>query len=54
VDVTALDSDSEWAPYHRVDDVKKLEAMPVALRGGDLKAAAKLACIYELKPIGGE
>ena len=54
VDVTFLEEDHEWAPYLSFDDVKKLETVRDALRAGDLKAAAKLARIYELKPIAAE
>jgi hypothetical protein len=54
VDVTALESDSEWSPFYRPDDVRKLEAVRDALRRGDLKAASKLARVFELKPVAAE
>lgn len=54
VGVTFLEEDHERAPYLSFDDAKKLEAVRDALRAGDLKAAAKLARIYELKPVATE
>lgn len=54
VDVELLDEDHEWAPYLSLADVRKLDAVRDALRAGDLAAAAKLARIYELKPIAAE
>jgi hypothetical protein len=35
-------------------DAKKLDEVRLALRNGDLAAAAKLAKIYELKPVAAE
>ncbi len=54
VDVELLDEDHEWAPYLSLADVRKLDAVRDALRAGDLAAAARLARIYELKPIAAE
>ncbi len=41
-------------PYHDLSDIEKLDQVRLALRRGDLKAAAKLARVYELKPITAE
>ena len=54
VDVTLIESDSDWSPYFSIDDIEKLDAVRIALRAGDLKAAAKLGRIYELKPVAAE
>ncbi|MFA7305144.1 MAG: hypothetical protein WC026_00550 [Hyphomicrobium sp.] len=51
VDVTQIETDSEWSPYYALEDIEKLDRVRLALRRGDLKAAAKLARIYELRPI---
>ncbi|CEJ89122.1 conserved hypothetical protein [Hyphomicrobium sp. GJ21] len=51
VDVTQIETDSEWAPYYGLEDIEKLDKVRLALRRGDLKAAAKLARVYELRPI---
>ncbi len=51
VDVTQIETDSEWSPYYALDDIEKLDQVRLALRRGDVQAAAKLARIYELKPI---
>lgn len=51
VDVTLIDTGHEWSPYISAADTRKLDEVRLALRKGDLKAAAKLAKVYELKPI---
>ena len=43
VDVTLIETESDWAPYYSLDDAEKLEAVRFALKQGDLKAAARLA-----------
>ena len=42
---------SGWDPTIDREDVEKLERVRLALRNGDLAAAAKEATIYELLPI---
>lgn len=54
VEVELLDDDHEWAPYLSFADAKKLDEVRVALREGDLKAAARLGRVYELKPVAAE
>jgi len=36
------------------EDVRKLDEVRLALRRGDLVAAARLARVYELKPVAAE
>ena len=54
VQVTLIEEEGAWSPYYSLEDAKKLDAVRVALRNGDLKAAAKLARVYELKPVAAE
>ena len=54
VAIELLEEDHEWAPYISSEDAKKLDAVRLALREGDLKGAAKLARVYELKPVAAE
>lgn len=54
VEIDLLDNGHEWAPYLSTQDVRKLDEVRLALRRGDLGAAARLARIYELRPIEGE
>jgi hypothetical protein len=54
VDVTLIETESEWSPYYSLDDAEKLDGVRFALRRGDLKAAARLGQIYELKPVPAE
>lgn len=54
VDVTLIEAEHEWAPYLAAADVRKLDAVRIALRNGDLAAAAKLGRIYEMKPLAAE
>ena len=51
VPIDLIEEDHEWAPYLSIEDAKKLDAVRDALRRGDLKAASKLARVYELKPV---
>lgn len=51
VAVTLIETDSEWSPYFSLDDAEKLNAVRLALRRGDIKGAALLAHVYELKPV---
>jgi hypothetical protein len=54
VDVILIETDHEWGPYVSADDVRKLDQVRLALRRGDLAAAAQLARLYELKPVAAE
>jgi FAD synthase len=54
VDVSLIETDSEWSPYYSIGDVRKMEAVREALRKGDLKAAARLGRVYEMKPVAAE
>jgi hypothetical protein len=54
VDVTLIETDHEWSPYVSPQDVRKLDEVRLALRRGDLAAAARLARVYELKPVAAE
>jgi hypothetical protein len=51
VPVDLIEDDTAWSPYLTPDDVRKLDAVRLALRAGDLSAAAKYGKVYELKPI---
>ena len=51
VDVTLIEEEHEWFPCLSAADVRKLDEVRLALRRGDLKAAARMARVYELKPI---
>ena len=50
VEVELLDDGTGWAPYLSAD-ARKLDDVRAALRRHDLKAAAKLAKVYELTPV---
>lgn len=54
VDVTLIETDRGWTPYLSLDDAKKLDAVRLALRTGDLKTASTLARVYELTPVAAE
>lgn len=54
VDIVLIEAEHEWAPYVSAQDVRKIDDVRLALRRGDIKAAARLARIYELKPVAAE
>ena len=52
VDVELIITDDEWSPYLSLEDAYKLDDVRRALRHGDLEAAARLARIFRLTPVG--
>jgi hypothetical protein len=51
VPVELIEDDTGWSPYLSSEDVKKLDAVRLALRGGDVAEAARHGRVFELKPI---
>jgi hypothetical protein len=54
VEVTLHYSGTDWDPTLTLADVQRLERVQLALRRGDIKAAAKEARVFELLPLAGE
>jgi hypothetical protein len=54
VPVELLYDDNEWSPYLSPSDLQKLDRVRLALRNGDLRAAAKEAKIYSSDHIAAE
>ena len=54
VEVDLIEDETGWSPYLSVDDACKLDEVRAALRRGDLRAAAKQARVYELRPIAAQ
>ncbi len=54
VSVELLYDDNEWSPYLSPSDLQKLDRVRLALRNGDLRAAAKEAKIYSPDHIAAE
>jgi hypothetical protein len=52
VEVEQLEDETDWSPYLTLEGVEKLDAVRLALRAGDVDAAARQAKVYELKPVG--
>jgi len=51
VDVELLYDDSDWSPYLRLDDAKKLDEVRDSLRRADLKTASRFARVFEMMPV---
>lgn len=47
-------SDDSWSPTMSLDDARKLEAVQLALKRGNLAEAAKYGRVFELKPVAAE
>ncbi len=47
VTIELVCSDESWSPTMSLDDARMLDTVRLALRSGDLTAAAKLACVFE-------
>jgi hypothetical protein len=46
-----LYDDESWSPTMSLDDARKLEAVQLALRRGDVAEAAKHGRVFELTPV---
>ena len=51
VSVELIEDDTAWSPYLSPEDVRKLDAVRLALRRGDITEAAKHARVFELTPV---
>jgi hypothetical protein len=51
VPVELIEDDTGWSPYLSLEDAKKLDAVRLALRRGEVTAAAKHGRVFELTPI---
>jgi hypothetical protein len=54
VPVDPIEDDTAWSPYLTPEDVRKLDAVRLALRRGDIAEAAKHGRVFELKPVAAE
>lgn len=54
VEVTIINDDSPWSPIVAKEDVFKTDRVRLALRRGDVAAAAKEAKVFEMLPLAGE
>jgi hypothetical protein len=51
VPVGLIEDGTGWSPYLSVEDAKKLDAVRLALRRGEVAEAAKYGRVFELTPI---
>jgi hypothetical protein len=51
VDISIIQTESEWSPYLSIEDAYKLDDVRDALRRGDIESASRLAKIYTLTAI---
>lgn len=51
VAVEVTESEQGWSPTISLKDAYKLDDVRLALKAGDLKAAAQFGRVYELKPV---
>jgi hypothetical protein len=51
VDIGLEYTDDSWSPTMSADDARKLEAVTLALRRGDIAEAAKFGRVFELTPV---
>lgn len=54
VKIALIEDDSPWSPHVAKEDIRKLDRVRLALRRGDIAAAAKEAEVFELKPVAAE
>ena len=51
VSVEVTEDENGWSPYLSLADAKRLEAIRLALRAGDIAEASKHGRVYELMPL---
>jgi hypothetical protein len=51
VPVELIEDETAWSPYLSLEDARKLDAVRLALRAGDIAAAAKHGRVFELHPV---
>ncbi|HZP19857.1 MAG TPA: hypothetical protein VFB16_06555 [Bauldia sp.] len=51
VPVELIEDDTGWSPYLTLEDARKHDAVRLALRRGDVPAAAKHGRVFELTPL---
>lgn len=51
VAIELIDDEGSWSPTMSLDDAKKLDAVRLALKRGDVAAAAKHGRVFELTPV---
>ncbi|MGH6926566.1 MAG: hypothetical protein ACRED5_22795 [Propylenella sp.] len=51
VPVELIEDEGDWSPRLSLADAKKLEAVRLALKRGNVAEAAKLGRVFELLPI---
>ena len=54
VDVELIEDDTGWSPYLSPEDAYKLDDVRDALRRRDIKAAANLARVFELRQVAAQ
>jgi hypothetical protein len=51
VPVELIEDGTAWSPYLSLEEARKLDAVRLALRRGDVAEAARHGRVFELKPI---
>jgi hypothetical protein len=51
VSVELIEDETAWSPYLSLEDARKLDTVRMALRAGDVSAAAKHGRVFELTPV---
>jgi hypothetical protein len=51
VPVDLIEDDTAWSPCLSLSDARKLDAVRLALRRGDIAEAAKHGTVFELTPV---
>jgi len=51
VTVELIEEEGGWSPYLPLEDARKLEAVRLALREGNIPEASKYGRVFELMPL---
>ncbi len=54
VEIELLEDETSWSPYISLEDAVKLDDIREALRSGDIRRAATMSRVYELRPVAAQ
>jgi hypothetical protein len=54
IEMTLSGGDAGWEPYLSLEDARRLDALRMALKEGDLKTATGLAKVFSLSPVAAD
>ncbi|MBX9906079.1 MAG: hypothetical protein K2Y31_17165 [Burkholderiales bacterium] len=51
VEVRFIEEETSWSPYLSLEDALRLDRVRAALQNWNIKAVARIGCVYTLEPV---